>query len=390
MPTTESFDIGIDNLVRDTEFLKKILDELSKKIEGERDSCHAILLHLMACRVLNLSSVPHILVNSESSAGKSYICKRIYDLLPPSWGQYRTKISPEAFTYWHNKKFEPDWTWNGKICYLEDVRDEVLNSATFKVMASEGSCATVVIKQRSVDVEIDGHPILMLTSANASPNAEMLNRFSIINLDETPEQTKRIMKRQAKAAIMGSFEKYDETIIQALSSLLVVEVRLPEWIEKVVEVFPNEIMRIRRDFPRFLDLMKASAALHQYQREFDVLTKTVWANEKDYENACIAYSKIDAAGGVFGLTHRAKKCFSACLEYFKEKEEGITAQIIYGRYPIISERRWHDNLEKLAASGLLRVAIEKNEETGRSRSVFYPVVNFKIKIPTYKELQTTI
>jgi hypothetical protein len=378
--------MSVDALLKDEKLLDIILDELSKKIEGERDSCHAILLHLMACRVKNLSSVPHVFVNSESSAGKSYICKKIYDILPPEWCQYRTKITPEAFTYWHNKKSEPDWTWEGKICYLEDVRDELTNSPTFKVMASEGSLATVVIKNKAIDIEIAGHPVMMITSASAQPSAEILNRFSIINLDETPEQTSKIMKKQAREAIIVKYEYYDQRIIEALKLISIVDVRLPEWIGKTAGYFPKEIMRMRRDYPRFLDLMKASAALFQYQREFDVLTKTVWANEKDYENACKAYQKIDAAGGIFGLTHRAKKCYFACLAYFKEKEEGITPRKIYSKEPIISERRWYDMLERLAAGGLLQVSLEKNEETGRSRAVFYPTFFNKINLPLISDL----
>lgn len=387
MPTAEHFDMMIDGLLERKDLFDLLLDEFKKKIEGERDTCRAIFLHLISCRVKNLIAIPHIFVNSESSSGKSYICKKIIEILPPGWVEYRTKITPEAFTYWHNSTTDPGWTWDGKICYLEDIRDDIINSPTFKVMASEGSKALVVIKQKPVEIEIKGHPVMILTAANVFPSAEILNRFSIINLDETSQQTKRIKEKQALEAVMGNHEKYEQVFIEALKLISVVEVRLPEWVKQTVEYFPDDVIRVRRDYPRFLDLMKASAALHQRQREKDMLTSVVWANEQDYENARLAIQKLESAGGVFGLTHRMKKCYDACIKYFKETENGITAQEIYSREPVITERRWHDMLERLAGAGLMRVSVEKNVESGRSRSVFYPTSFLKITLPSVEVLK---
>ena len=378
-----------NDLLKDPKVLKRFVEEIGKRIAGERDTIAVILLHLMGIWVKNAAMKTHLFVNSESSAGKSYICNQIRKLFPKDLYEYKTKITPEVLTYWHNAKYEPEWSWNGKFLYLEDVRDDVLNSATFKVMASEGSTATVVIKQRAIDVEINGSPIILLTSASATPNAEIVNRFSIINLDETPMQTRNVVKKQIEIAINGGHEDYEEYFTEALRKLVRCNVKLPVWLEKLVESFPEDIMRVRRDIGRFLDLVRASAVLHQNQREFDVVSKTVWATEEDYELAREISLKISDAGGSYGLTHKLQKCFQSCRDYFMETEEYFSVKEIHKYNPIVSERAWYPILDGLTERGLLKVDLRKPPEgsnSTRTTTVFYPTSSVKMSLPTAKIL----
>ena len=61
-----------------------------------------------------------------------------------------TKMSKEAFTYWHIG--EP---WDNKVIHFEDITQELLNSSTFKVMSSGGSYAVVVREQKTIEIPID-------------------------------------------------------------------------------------------------------------------------------------------------------------------------------------------------------------------------------------------
>lgn len=382
-------DAKADELLKDPKILERFVDEIGKRIAGERDTIAAILLHLFGAWVKNASMKTHLLVNSESSAGKSYICNQIRKIFPGDKIEYRTKITPEVLTYWHNAKYEPEWNWNGKILYLEDVRDEVVNSPTFKVMASEGSTATVVIKQRAIDIEIQGCPIIILTSANTMPNAEIINRFSIINLDETPMQTKNVVRKQLQIAINGGHEDYEPFYTEAIRKLVRCNVRLPVWLERLIESFPEDIMRVRRDIGRFIDLVRASAVLHQNQREFDVVSKTVWANEDDYELAREITKKISDAGGSYGLTHRLRKCFEICRDYFMETEEYFSTKEIFAYNPIVSERQWARILEQLSSMGLLKVSLRKADENSTSKkptTVFFPDSALKLSLPKVENL----
>lgn len=386
MERLAKYDAELKELMESDKFLDLILEEIKKKVEGETDTCKAIFLHLMCAWVKNTSSLPHIFVNSESSSGKSYICKQIINIFPDENYEYRTKITPEAFTYWHNSKYEESWTWDGKMCYLEDVRDDIINSSTFKVMASEGSKATVVIKHRAVDIEIKGNPVIMITAASTMPNTEIINRFSIINLDETPEQTKRIKRKQLKDAIAGNSENYNPIFKDALRELLRVEVRLPTEIINVGEYFPDDVLRVRRDFPRFLDIMKASAALFQKQRDMDLVSKIVYANELDYETARSVMEKLDTSGGVFGLTYRLKRCYKSCVEFSEKGVDSFSAKEMFQFNPIVTEKSWKNILDRLAREGILKVDMQERHWTNKPVTVFLLKDKIKLKLPPYKQL----
>lgn len=349
-------DFGVPNtceeILKDENIFERIIKQFDKKIEGEKKSKRAVFLSL--CNVwVEDSEVPlNTLVSSESSAGKSFTCKNIIKIFPPELVEYRTKITPEAFTYW--KRGDEDWNWDGKICYLEDISQSILDAPTFKVMCSEGSKATIVIKQKAVDIDIEGKPVMLITTARTSPNTEILNRFQIVSLDESANQTRNIIFRQAK---QQNSEKYDENITRALRYLKRYKVKIP-FMEKVAvfleENYNFKSLRLRRDFSRLMDLIKCSAVLHQFQREKDENNFLI-ANEKDYAIAREVINYIQTAT-FKGLTHRLKKAFDCCLE-MKE----FTAQEIHSKFPFMNQKSWYNTLDKLLERNMLRTEIRSLE-----------------------------
>jgi hypothetical protein len=360
-------------ILKNPQLFKTITEtELDKTIVGEHKTRKAIFLTGCYIWVDDDEIPPNIIVTSESSAGKSYICKQIFKLFPTDKKEYRTKITPEAFTYWHNSTYEPDWNWNGEICYLEDATQAILNSETFKVMCSEGSTATVVIKQRAIDIEIKGKPVIWVTTASSSPKAEILNRFSLAGLNETIEQTEKITYRQAVEAEKGKKQKYDPQLLGALTQLKRVKVRIPYakqvWAylkQKSQNTF--SYLRLRRDFPRFLMLIKASAALHQYQRKIDD-EGHILANWQDYKYAAIAISCL-RAHTFLSLTHRIKKAYECCKQL-----KTFTAKEIYSKFPFVNQSMWYNNLNKLCERNLLTITLE-SEEGVKQKVTTYHVVD---------------
>lgn len=343
------------------------MQEFDKTIVEEYDARKAIFLCMCSIWVIDLQGHMNLLVNGESSVGKSFVCKKVLEIFPETHYEYRTKVTPEAFTYWHNSTYEPDWTWDGKICYLEDISNKLANSDTFKVMCSEGSTATVVIKQRAIDILIQGKPVMVVTTASAEPSAEILNRFSIIQLDETRNQTKKIIEEQAKRAATGTSDRYDRLVVNALTCLERVRVKIP-FADAITDSFPTNSLRSRRDFPRFMDLIKASAALHQWQRE----KEDGWlvADIQDYDIAREVWEKVNQSGGVFGLTHRMKKAYQICKTFTEEKEKPFTAREIYSSNPFVSQKQWYEYLERLSSHNLIKIALEEREGSSKPVTVY--------------------
>ena len=390
-------------ILKDDLFKRITTEELDKRIVREYESRKAIFLSM--CSIWVEGNPSHIFVSSKSSTGKSYIAKACYDLFPDWLKTYRTKVSPEGFTYWHNAKYEPEWTWDGKLLYLEDCRQNLLRSDVFKVMLSEGSLATVVYKQRAIDIQINGRPVIALTTATGSPTDEVLNRFNLVECDESEAQTKEILKRQAQLAAEGADSRYSSDLQSALLCLKPIRVRVP-FAQKINSHFPSSDVRVRRDFPRFLSLIQASCALHQYDRmkkEVDNL-QYHYATGQDYENARESYKKMGVCT-LLGITRTEREVYDGCRELYEKKlldlgdadkqktldgngwaSAGFTAPEAMSHKPVLSQGKFYEALGRLVEKGLLSTEWVTNPESKR-KNTLYVVNNYDgIKLPSYDSL----
>lgn len=359
------------SILIDPNLFSLIDKEFDKKITGEETTRKVIFLH--ACSIWVDSQgkkPPHLLINSESSAGKSYITKRVYDIFPNELKLYRTRISPTALTYWHDAASEPGWSWDGKLLYLEDISDAVLNCDVFKVFGSEGSEATITVQQRAVDIMVQGKPVMLLTTASKHPaTEELLNRLFCVSLDESKEQTNAIMCKQAESYEHGASEEYAPDIMNALRCLRRVAVVIP-YASKLPKYFPSTDLRMRRYFSHFCYLIEASAALHQYQREKDPQGRII-ANKQDYELARDVISAIQA-GSIFNVPYRLKQAYTACKELSAQKDtKGFTAREIHSYAPIVSQKTWYGYLQTLLKMKLLRTELVKTDESDKKVNVYH-------------------
>ncbi|MFH1229351.1 MAG: hypothetical protein V1678_02905 [Candidatus Aenigmatarchaeota archaeon] len=373
-------------ILENPRILDVLIEEINQKVVGETDTIKTILLACFGSLVENNQIASYnLLVNSESGSGKDYIVFSTLQILPKDSWLKRTRITPNVFTYWHNPQYEPEWTWDGKICYLEDISDNVMDGEVFKVMCSSGSSATVLIKQVPKDIEIRGKPVFIITSANASPNSELTRRFVIVNLDESIDQTKAIMERQAKYESEGKSIKYNKTLIESLSYLERIRVKIP--FAKVLPGFlPKNSMIMRTHFPRFMDYIKSSCALHQYQRETDEEGFNV-AEGQDYDIAREVLLKLTSNPFMIPLTHNDKKL----LDILEGLGVPISALELEAKISFLSRAQLYKILDKLAKYGFLEKSTREDEIDSRKNATVYSLTSsIKVSpliIPTWSEIQ---
>jgi len=369
------------NILTDPDLLNLINKQLDKTIVGEHESRKTIILNACGKFVENANiSSYNLCINSNSGAGKDYITKNTLKIFHSKDVEIRSRISPTALTYWHNSKFEPEWTWNGKVLVLLDISNTILNCDVFKLMCSDETHSTITIEQRAYDIKIQGKPVIFITTASANPKNEMLRRFPFMQLDETIDQTKAIKKAQAKAAKEGITLKYDSLITSALSKLKRVKIKIP-FADKLIDEFPDEHIIMRTHFSRLLDYIKASAALYQYQREKDedgfILAETI-----DYDNATIPLSKTTSNPMMIPLSKKQHMLLEEC-----KKLGNFSAKELEPHIPFLVQSKIYSYLDKLQEYGFLT---SYNKETGESKKPvrFYSYVDFNIeKIPTWKDIE---
>lgn len=371
-------------LSKDPCLLKRFIDEIGKKIVGESDTIKTIFLCAMGSLVENCQLASYnLIVNDESGAGKDWVTDKTLSILPQNRLVKRTRITEKVLTYWHNPISEPDWTWDGKVFYNEDISRNVLNGEVFKTFASSGSNATVLVNQVPVDITINGKPVLVVTMATTTPSAETLRRFVIVNLDTGVDQTKAIMLRQAELAKKGISIEYDESFTEALSLLTRCKVKIP-FADKLPAFFPNQHIIMRTHFQRFLDYIKASCALHQYQRESDE-EGFLLATGQDYDIAREVLLKVTSNPIMIPLTKDQKKL----LDIIKGLGSGCYSVADLEPHVTFMTERWlRTQLDKLANYGFLRKSSQKQDYSDKSVMVYTinDIADIK-NIPTWNEMQ---
>ncbi len=348
----------IMKILKNTQLFNEITDnEFDKKIVGEKETRKVIFLCAAGGRCVKNNQIAsyNLLVNDDAGVGKDYVVAAVLDILPTEQYIHKTRISPAVFTYWHNPQYEPDWSWDGKVFYPEDISEMVLNSDVFKVMCSKGSSATVVIKQRAYEIDIKGKPVMITTTASATPNPELARRFAILNLDSSEDQTKLIMARHSQFKKKGTIPEYSPDITLALSYLQQVRVKIP-FADKIDKHFPTKNVIMRTHYPRFLDFISASAAFHQYQRSIDE-EGFVLATGTDYEIARACFLKLSSNKYMIPLTITQKNILD---KFEKEPMLKGSASGLHAKMGFVSLPALLTNLGHLVRYGILQTDIEKD------------------------------
>lgn len=350
-------------LLHNSALFDAIDQDLSRLIVGENKTRKAIALFTFMRLVKNrgAGACSNLLVNSGASAGKDYITRTICGLHPDSQVKSFSRVSPTALGRWMaNTK---DFTWDGKLCRLSDISTDLVRSDAFKVFLSEDEAALLTGKNKTgqtttEELTVQGKPVLIATTANAAAGEELLARFSVIELDESVAQNKAVVRWKLEQATgAGKKLEISKTVRDAIDYLGEVEV-VVQFAPLLAEHIPVQAQRVRRDIDRLLNLIRASAALYQFQRQRDEQGRVI-AEGQDYAIAAEALTCIKS-GTAANLTRAQRKVLEACRELVAAKGESdehhnFTRQELYAAKPVCGFRQLFDHLGKLAELGLLHV-----------------------------------
>jgi hypothetical protein len=230
----------------------------------------------------------NIVVSDMSGAGKDRLVKSVSKVLLKEEETYfhRAKLTPEVFTYWHAN--DEDWNWDGKVIHMEDPTTELMNCQSIKTMASGEKKATVVDKQKVRDLDTKGKPNLIITTFTGCADVEGVRRYPFIHLDTSQELTKEVIRKALSQASGTSNPKPDTDLLYALQQLKAHRVRIP-FAELLFSHIPANLV-MRTYVYRLLDYIKASAVLHQYQRDISNDGELI-ATSQDYDLGRIAFLK---------------------------------------------------------------------------------------------------
>jgi hypothetical protein len=277
-------DVEIENLLKFPNLWDEIvIDELDKKHKGDVPTKEILFLCSIGRLIKNKNPYSfNVLVLDKSSSGKDNCVGSVLKLFPREDYETYGRISAKSLNYLHSLDNEPNYNYNGKIIYLKEITDEILNNEVMKEFTSgeEEISKVAITKQKGGGVnvvEIRGHPCVFTTSATTLPTEEIRNRFNIVKMDLSEEQTARTFIREK--------EEYSLKMREGLKQLKEFNVEIPKKLfDFIVKVFPKNKVRYRRDFQRLLDFVRAVCVLHQYQRNKQD-SETLIAESRDYDIA---------------------------------------------------------------------------------------------------------
>jgi len=249
-----------------------------------------------------------------SSVGKSFLVECALKTLPPTEYIVLTAASPKALYY----RVE---SLSHKVFVFMERPGAESSDYQIRVLQSEGKLRYSVAQKDPEtgqivceDREIKGPVAYIETTTEPTLHDENETRVFSASVDESEAGTGGILQEQARQAT-GVVPDSEPTlrVWRAAHTLLQhVRVVIP-FAPRIVEHFPKAQVRARRDFPRFLALIQASALLYQHQRE-RTPDGAVIATLDDYELARrTAGPLLEAA--VAGVTKKTLVLIEAATKF---------------------------------------------------------------------------
>lgn len=241
------------------DIFQSILEDYEKLgIVGEE---HNKLMCYLAATSRLMDTPLNILVLSSSGAGKSTLQDRTLRLIPPEDVIRVSAVTDKALFYMDSLK--------GKLLALEEAAG-VKDTYAIRTLISEGYLAQETVSGgQGLSRHVEGGCSIFQTTTNPEISAETKSRFFILGVDESREQTRRILEMQRKSQTLEGLRESSE-----IEGILRKHHAFQRLLEpyKVVNPYAEELfyeddrLQARRDQPKFLNLCKTVAFLNQMKK----------------------------------------------------------------------------------------------------------------------------
>jgi len=274
--TTERVDkeIFTDQELEDAKALLKSenllnrLDDLTERGGYVGEEINKTMLFLSFTSRLMKESISCI-IKGPSASGKSALVETILNFIPQQDILKYSILTPKALAH-----FPEDISH--KILFLQERQGGEAADYSIRTTISEGEISisypakddkTGEFTTKSKKVEAKGL-VYIETTTKDRIHAENQTRVFDLFMDESEQQTIRILETEAEDVEKKDLESELRVWRAAQTLLESVTISIP-FASKLVGPFPKDKVRVRRDFKKFLSLIKSHALLHQYQREKD-------------------------------------------------------------------------------------------------------------------------
>jgi len=246
---------------------------------GEKKNAKLILL---AAASAKLHKPLNVNVGGAGSAGKNHLIGTVARFIPDESKKFLTGMSPKALMHSGEDEFQH------KAVFIAEYEGVAGADYAIRTMQSEQVIEWEFVESSNKGLHkknkrVKGPAAFIQATTRTTLHPENETRLLFTEMDASETQTRAINERQADEAALGALplpEGLFELWHELFRSLVPGSVRTP-FARQLSASIPATRVRSRRDFPKLLCLIEASAFLHQHKRATDAKGNIV-ATPLDY------------------------------------------------------------------------------------------------------------
>ena len=290
-----------------------------------------IIYLAVTSRVLNVKVLVNVAVKGPSSGGKSFLVEVVLEFFPLSAFYALTAMSEKALAY-----SEESLSHRFLIIYEAAGLGSEFGQYLIRSLLSEGRVIYETVEKiggrlTPRRIEKEGPTGFITTTTKAGLHPENETRLLSLEVDDTPEQTMEVLKAHAEGENpkSGSQNPIDLAPFKALQRILELENRqavVPFAMALAQGCSPTAV-RLRRDFPAVLNLVKAHTILHAHLREKDEHGRVI-ATVEDYAVVYDLVSDLVCYGTGHKVSEKVRETVEAVKHLVAKSPSGVTYRVI--------------------------------------------------------------
>jgi hypothetical protein len=250
----------------------------------------------------------NVAVKGPSSGGKSFLVEQCLGLFPDNAYYALSAMSEKALAY----SQEP-MSHRHLVIYEASGLGSDFAQYLLRSLLSEGRIRYETVDKTSEGmksrlIEREGPTGLIVTTTRAGLHPENETRILSLEVDDSPKQTRAVLLAYAQGEKQAAVDRAPFQALQRILELERPQVVIP-FAEPLARACNPTAVRLRRDFPMVLYLVKAHAALHAYHRPKDEQGRII-ASLEDYQ----AVYDLVAALVACGTGHRVSETLRQTVE----------------------------------------------------------------------------
>lgn len=252
--------------------LKKLCLDDGHLIESHRigEECNKLMSYLAATS-RKMADPLSILVLSSSGAGKTTLQDATLGFCPPEDLVKLTSLTGKALFYKGRTSLKHKVLAVEEGAGAEDASYAIRNLVSAKELVIEATVKDFSTgRMTTMENRVEGPTAVFITTTDPDVDPETRSRFFVLSVDESREQTRKILAFQRKRQGMESIAAMEsvEAVVRRHRNFQRLLKPLPVVNPHADELkFHDDRLQSRRDYPKYLNLIKAVAFLRQMARE---------------------------------------------------------------------------------------------------------------------------